>query len=284
MNNTFRIKSSRKINQRYMFSSTQTNLNKQVKLPNLRKEKTDLNLDSEMFFLGSSSKFKNINHKTQKLKLKNNIDKFTSENKDKMKISNLSNQLNREIERNKELEKKLENKNFHIKELKKKLVIEEEKNNKLIDELHEVYTKYDRLKRFLSGDSGAFIEIEDKLKEEIKNHNKIVEEFVQKLQKQRKEIESLEKQIKKFKVLNTNIDEALNATIKENDDLKKNINFLEFELNDKKNEIITLEKENKKYEFLNDEMDKACGNLIKENKKLKIELITNMNNNNNNNN
>lgn len=284
MNNTFRIKSSRKINQRYMFSSTQTNLNKQVKLPNLRKEKTDLNLDSEMFFLGSSSKFKNINHKTQKLKLKNNIDKFTSENKDKMKISNLSNQLNREIERNKELEKKLENKNFNIKQLKKKLVIEEEKNNKLIDELHEVYTKYDRLKRFLSGDSGAFIEIEDKLKEEIKNHNKIVEEFVQKLQKQRKEIESLEKQIKKFKVLNTNIDEALNATIKENDDLKKNINFLEFELNDKKNEIITLEKENKKYEFLNDEMDKACGNLIKENKKLKIELITNMNNNNNNNN
>ena len=284
MNNTFRIKSARKINQRYMFSSTQTNLNKQVKLPNLRKEKTDLNLDSEMFFLGSSSKFKNINHKTQKLKLKNNIDKFTSENKDKMKISNLSNQLNREIERNKELEKNLENKNFNIKELKKKLVIEEEKNNKLIDELHEVYTKYDRLKRFLSGDSGAFIEIEDKLKEEIKNHNKIVEEFVQKLQKQRKEIESLEKQIKKFKVLNTNIDEALNATIKENDDLKKNIDFLEFELNDKKNEIIALEKENKKYEFLNDEMDKACGNLIKENKKLKIELITNMNNNNNNNN
>jgi len=209
MNNTFRIKSARKTNQRYMFSSTQTNLNKQFILPNLRKEKTDLNLDSEMFFIGSSSKFKNINHKTQKLKLKNNIDKFTSENKDKMKISNLSNQLNREIERNKELEKKLENKNFNIKELKKKLVIEEEKNNKLIDELHEVYTKYDRLKRFLSGDSGAFIEIEDKLKEEIKNHNKIVEEFVQKLQKQRKEIESLEKQIKKFKVLNTNIDELL---------------------------------------------------------------------------
>ena len=282
MNNTFRIRSARKVNQRYMFSSTQTNFNKQVKLPNLRKEKTDLNLDSEMFFLGSSSKFKNINHKTQKLKLKNNIDRFTSEDKDKMKISNLSNRLNREIERNKELEKKLENKNFNISELKKKLAKEEENNKNLIDELHEVYTKYDRLKRFLSGDSGAFIEIEDKMKEEIKNHNKIVEEFVQKLQKQKKEIESLEKQIKKFKVLNSNIDGALNATIKENDDLKKNINFLEFELDDKKNEIITLEKENKKYEFLNDEMDKACGNLIKENKKLKIELISNMNNNNNN--
>ena len=188
--------------------------------------------------------------------------------------------MNREIERNRELQKKLENKNFNIKELKKKLAIEEEKNNKLIDELHEVYTKYDRLKRFASGDSGAFIEIEDKLKEEIENHNKIIEDFVQKLQTQKKENESLEKQIKKSKVLNSNLDGALNAIIKENEDLKKNINFLEFELDDKKNENITLEKEIKKYTFLNDEMDKACGNLIKENKKLKIELITNMNNNN----
>ena len=98
--------------------------------------------------------------------------------------------------------------------------------------------------------------------------------------RKKKENESLEKQIKKSKVLNSNLDGALNAIIKENEDLKKNINFLEFELDDKKNENITLEKEIKKYTFLNDEMDKACGNLIKENKKLKIELITNMNNNN----
>ena len=98
--------------------------------------------------------------------------------------------------------------------------------------------------------------------------------------RKKKENESLEKQIKKSKVLNLNLDGALNAIIKENEDLKKNINFLEFELDDKKNENITLEKEIKKYTFLNDEMDKACGNLIKENKKLKIELITSMNNNN----
>ena len=280
-NNKIRVQSAQKGNQRYMFSSTHNNLNNHFKLPNLRKEKTDLNLDSSnIFFFGSSSKFKNRYNKTQKIKLKTNIDILTSENKDKIIISNLTNQLNREIERNRELQKKLENKNFNINELKKKLAIEEEKNNKLIDELHEVYTKYDRLKRFLSGDSGAFIEIEDKLKEEIENHNKIIEDFVQKLQTQKKENESLEKQIKKSKVLNSNLDGALNAIIKENEDLKKNINFLEFELDDKKNENITLEKEIKKYTFLNDEMDKACGNLIKENKKLKIELITNMNNNN----
>ena len=278
MNNKFRIKSANKGNQRYMFSRSQTKLNNDSFFPKIRKEKTDLNLDSEnIFFFGSSSKFKNKNNKTQKFKLKNNIDIFTSENKDKKIISDLTNQINREIERNIELNKKLENKNFVIKELKKKLVGEEKKNNELIDELHEVYVKYDRLKRFLSGDSGAFIEIEEKLKEEIENHNKMVEDFVQKLQKQKNENEALEKQIKKLKVLNSNIDGALSATIKENDDLKQNINFLNFDFNDK---INVLEKENKKYEFLNDEIDKACGNLIKENKKLKIELITNMNNNN----
>ena len=277
-NNKIRLQSAQKGNQRYMFSSTHNNLNNHFKLPNLRKEKTDLNLDSSnIFFFGSSSKFKNRYNKTQKIKLKTNIDILTSENKDKIIISNLTNQLNREIERNRELQKKLENKNFNINELKKKLAIEEEKNNKLIDELHEVYVKYDRMKRFLSGDSGAFIEIEDKLKEEIENHNKMVEELIQKIKKQKNENETL---IKKFKVLNSNLDGALNTIIKENDDLKKNINFLEFELDDKKNEISKLEKEIKKYSFLNNEMDKTCGNLIKENKKLKIELITNMNNNN----
>jgi chromosome segregation ATPase len=277
-NNKIRVQSAQKGNQRYMFSSTHNNLNNHFKLPNLRKEKTDLNLDSSnIFFFGSSSKFKNRYNKTQKIKLKTNIDILTSENKDKIIISNLTNQLNREIERNRELQKKLENKNFNINELKKKLAIEEEKNNKLIDELHEVYVKYDRMKRFLSGDSGAFIEIEDKLKEEIENHNKMVEELIQKIKKQKNENETL---IKKFKVLNSNLDGALNIIIKENDDLKKNINFLEFELDDKKNEISKLEKEIKKYSFLNNEMDKTCGYLIKENKKLKIELITNMNNNN----
>ena len=290
--NTFRVKSANKGNQKYMFSRTQTNSNNKFIFPSLRKEKTDLNLDStNNFFFNSISKFKNKNNKTQKFNLKNNIEIFTTENKDKIIINDLTNQLNREIERNRELKKKLEKINFDmnvlkkklekinfdINVLKKKLANEEEKNNKLINELHEVYVKYDRLKRFVSGDSGAFIEIEDKLKEEIENHNKMVEDFVGKLQKQKNENEALEKQIKKLKVLNSNIDGALNATIKENDDLKQNINFLNFDFNDK---INALEKEIKKYEFLNDEIDKACGNLIKENKKLKIELITNMNNNN----
>ena len=288
--NKLRIQSAQKGNQRNIFLRTQTNLNNQNILPNLRKEKTDLNLDSNKFFYGSSSKFENRNNRTLKLKFKNNIDTFTSKNEDKIIITSLTNQLNKEIERNRELQEKLEKKNldfnelkkkfekkFDFNELKKKLANEEEKNNKLIDELHEIYVKYDRMKRFLSGDSGAFIEIEDKLKEEIENHNKMVEELIQKFKKQKNENETL---IKKFKVLNSNLDGALNTIIKENDDLKKNINFLEFELDDKKNEISKLEKEIKKYSFLNNEMDKTCGNLIKENKKLKIELITNMNNNN----
>jgi chromosome segregation ATPase len=222
MNNKFRLKSANKGNQRYAFSSTQTNLNNQYIFPSLRKERTDLNLDStNIFFLGSTSKFKNKNSKTQKLKLKNKIDILTSENKDKIIINDLTYQLNREIERNRELKKKLEKKNFDINELKTKLAKEEEKNKNLIEELYEVYSKYDRLKRFFSGDSGALTEVEDKLKEEIENHNKMVEDFVQKLKKQKNEIETLEKKIKKFKVLNSNLDGALNATIKDNDNLKK---------------------------------------------------------------
>ena len=51
-NNKIRVQSAQKGNQRYMFSSTHNNLNNHFKLPNLRKEKTDLNLDSSnIFFL-----------------------------------------------------------------------------------------------------------------------------------------------------------------------------------------------------------------------------------------
>lgn len=281
MNNTFRIKSAKKNDQKYLFFKTHTKLNNKFILPGLRKEKTEIKLDNDIYFLGSNSKGKDRKNMTQKLKLKSDI--FTSVNKEKIIIDDLRKNLDREIEKNKVLKKKLENKDFEIKDLKNKLTNQEKENNKLIDELHEVYVKYDRLKRFVSGESGVYIEVEDKLKEEIENHNKIVEEFAQKLGKQTFENEALTKQVKKFKVLNSNLDGALNATIKENDDFKKNINFLEFELNDKKNENIILEKENKKYALLNDEMDKTCDYLIRENKKLKNELKTKMNNNVNNN-
>ena len=216
MNNTFRIKSAKKNDQKYLFFKTHTKLNNKFILPGLRKEKTEIKLDNDIYFLGSNSKGKDRKNMTQKLKLKSDI--FTSVNKEKIIIDDLRKNLDREIEKNKVLKKKLENKDFEIKDLKNKLTNQEKENNKLIDELHEVYVKYDRLKRFVSGESGVYIEVEDKLKEEIENHNKIVEEFAQKLGKQTFENEALTKQVKKFKVLNSNLDGALNATIKENDD------------------------------------------------------------------
>ena len=214
-------------------------------------------------------KFKDLDQKNENLTKEKNI--LSQEiQKTKALMEQNINEINNLMQQEKaNLEKVIEEKDNKIKELtnlKDEIILEK---NEIVNQKEQII----REKGDLIDEKARLEEQIDNLDKEIGNRKNEICDWEQKLR-------NSEEKLKKTKVLNSCLDEVLTTIIKETYDLKKNINFLEFVLNDKKNEIITLEKEIKKFELLNDEKDKAFNNLIRENEKLKNDLRTNKDNNN----